>query len=433
LRGRAGLYSIIVVSLVLATRAGAQQATPPPTQQAQPPASPHPAPNANQQEPSPSQPAAPPDLAPQLPPFAAGETPRGPVPPLSTIASYAGLIVRDIQFKGPPERERDHLLQFVSQKVGQPLDREAIRHSIETLYAIGLFYDIQVEAEKTPENQVSLTFVLVLNYFIGTVDVVGTQGRPNSNQIISATKLQLGEIYTPEKLQRAQSSILQLMSDNGYYRASVTAEEHPRPNTSQIDITFHLTPGPIAHVGNVTVKGEAGFSQGQIQDIAKMHPGDRLTSDRVSNALQRIRKAYVKQNRLLVQVLISDKTYRPETNVVDFTFTIQPGPKVQILAQGYKIRKSTLQKRVPVYEENALDDDLLNEGRRNLLDYMQSKGYFDAKVGIKKETDESANELRAIFVIDPGQRFKLARIMFRGNKYFDVDALRTHMQVQPAT
>jgi outer membrane protein assembly complex protein YaeT len=64
---------------------------------------------------------------------------------------------------------------------------------------------------------------------------------------------------------------------------------------------------------------------------------------------------------------------------------------------------------------------------------MQSKGYFDAKVGIKKESDETANELRAIFVIDPGQRFKLARVIFHGNKYFDVDALRARMQVQPAT
>jgi len=352
---------------------------------------------------------------------------------MSTIAAYSGRIVHDIQFKGPPERERNHLLQFVAQKVGQPLNREAIRASIEKLYALGIFYDIQVEAEKTADNQVSLTFVMVLNYFVGTVDVVGTPSRPNSNQVISGTKLQLGEIYTPEKLQRAEKSILQLMSDNGYYRASVTAEEHPRADTSQIDITFRLVPGPIAHVGSVTVKGEAGYSQGQIQDIARMHPGDRLTSDRISSSLQRIRKAYVKQNRLLVQVLISDKTYRSETNVVDFTYTIQPGPKVQILVDGFKIRKSTVQKRVPVYEENALDDDLLNEGRRNLLDYMQSKGYFDAKVGIKKESDESANELRAIYVIDPGQRFKLARIIFHGNKYFDAEALRARMQVQPAT
>ena len=65
---------------------------------------------------------------------------------------------------------------------------------------------------------------------------------------------------------------------------------------------------------------------------------------------------------------------------MDYAFEIEPGPKVEIAAEGFKISHSQLKKNVPVYEENALDDDLLNEGRRNLLNYMQGRGYFDAKV-----------------------------------------------------
>jgi len=410
-----------------------------PKPQSSPPQSPSPAPSSappSQAKPPQSElPAAPvPQQAqPPLAPPSGDQAPSGPVPPLSAIAAYAGSPVREINFKGVPDREREHLLEFVSQKIGQPLDRDQIRRSIENLYASGLFSDIEVQAEKAPDDSVILTFVLVNNSFIGTIDVTGETARPSANQIISATKLQLGEIYTQEKLDRAEKSILQMMLDNGYYRASVTAEEHRRPETHQSDITFHLSPGPPARVGQIQLEGKPGFSKGQIEDMAKMHPGNIVTADRVSNGLQRIRKAYVKQNRLLVQVLISSKTYLPEKNVVDYTFTIDPGPQVQILAEGYKIRKSTLQKRVPVYEENAFDDDLLNEGRRNLLDFMQSRGYFDAKVGIKKENDPEHNQVRAIYVIDPGVRYKLARLIIRGNKYFDQDALRSRMQVQPAT
>jgi outer membrane protein insertion porin family len=423
LRQRAGRYSILIVCLVLAEQALGQQTAQPGSQQTPP--SPPPAASA---------PASPPQtLAPQPPPFSPGEVPLGPIPPLSAIAAYVGLPVREIHFKGVPDREQPHLAQFVSQKTGQTLNRAAIRDSIRSLYATGLFYDIQVEADKTSDNELILTFVMVRNYFIGTVDVVGGGGRPSTNQLISTTKLQLGEIYTPRKLDRAQRNILQLMSDNGFYSATVTAEEHPRPNTSQMDLTFHLVPGSAAHLGKIQVTGQPGYSKGQIEDIAKMHSGDTVTAERVSSALQRIRKAYVKQKRLLVQVLISEKTYRPETNVVDYTFDIQPGPKVEIIAEGYKIRRNTMRKRVPVYEENAFDDDLLNEGRRNLLDYMQSKGYFEAKVGIKKESQPEHNLLRAIYVIDPGARYKLVRVLIHGNRYFDQQALRTRMQVQPAT
>ena len=255
-----------------------------------------------------------------------------------------------------------------------------------------------------------LTFATVNNYFIGSVNVEGEPGRPSANQIISATKFQLGEVYTQEKLDRAQKNILQLMSDNGFYRASLTHDEHLHPETDQADVIFRLSPGAPAQVGQITVKGDAGYSKGQIEDIARMHSGDRVTSDRVSGALQRIRKKYLKQKRLLAQVSIAERIYRSDTNKLDFTFLIDPGPTVDIGVEGFKIRQGILRKKVPVYEENALDDDLLNEGRRNLLDYLQTRGYFDAKVGVKKQSEPTRNELRAIYVIDAGLPHKLVKV-----------------------
>ena len=415
-----GLCVILAVWLVLPWVAAAGQ---PPQQSQQQP--------EPQQKPQSAQPAAEPPPA-ALPTDLPGELPTGPVPPLSPIAAYVGRVVGDIRFPKVPERERSHLLGLLPQKQGQPLNRDHIGEGIVALYNTGLFSDIQVEAEDLPGNQVGVTFITVGNFFVGTISVTGEPSRPSTNQIISTTKLQLGEIYTDDKLVRAQSNVLQLLAENGYYRSSVTAEEHPRPDTSQMDVIFHLTTGAPAHIAQVIVNADAGISQGQAEDIAKMHPGDKVTADRFNNGLQRLRKHYVKQNRLLVQVLVAEKTYHPESNGVDYRFQITPGPRVEILAEGYKVSKGTLQKRVPVYEENALDDDLLAEGRRNLLDYMQGKGYFDAKVGIKKESP-STSQLKAIYVIDPGVRYKLAKVIISGNKYFLQDALSDRMRVQPAT
>ena len=353
--------------------------------------------------------------------------------PFGPISSYLGLPVSEIRFKGVGEREQNHLRELIPQKVGKPLDRELVRDSIKVLFETGLFADLQVQADKTADDHVILTFLTVNNYFVGSINVEGDPGRPSANQVVSATKFQLGEVFTPDRLERAQKSILQLLADNGYYRAAVTYEEHPHPETDQMDILFRLNPGPPASVGIVGIKGEPGYSKGQIEDIAKIHTGDRVTADRITNALQRIRKKYLKQKRLLAQVSIAERNYRADTNKVDYTFLIDPGPTVEIEVEGFKIRQSVLRKRVPVYEENALDDDLLNEGRRNLLDYMQTRGYFDAKVGVKKQSEPTTNTLRAIYVIDPSDRHKLMKVIITGNKYFDQEALRTRMQVQPAT
>ncbi len=57
-----------------------------------------------------------------------------------------------------------------------------------------------------------------------------------------------------------------------------------------------------------------------------------------------------------------------------------PDRRWRLSTEGFKISRGALKKNVPIYEENALDDDLLNEGRRNLINYLQGRGYFAAKV-----------------------------------------------------
>jgi len=322
------------------------------------------------------------------------------------------------------ESDREHLLQLLPQKIGEPLDRARVGDSIRALYATGRFADIQAEVVPSGPG-VILTFKTSANFFGGAITVEGAPPHPTANQIVNASKLQLGELYTQEKLDRALENIRQLMQEDGYYRARVTAETVSNPATLQVNILFHISRGDEARVGEVKVTGTSGISSLEVQDIAHLERGDRVTAARVRGALQRLRKKFQKQNRALAQVSIAEQLYHPETNRVDFTFKLDPGPVVVIYAQGYHIRRGVLKKEIPVYEENAVDDDLLNEGKRNLIDYLQTRGHFAAKVDIRKETD--AKSFRVIYQIDPGPLHKLALVEITGNKNFlDTAALRSY-------
>jgi outer membrane protein insertion porin family len=350
---------------------------------------------------------------------------------LSGISAYEGKVVEAIEIPQAPQRDREHLLQMLPLKAGDKLGRDQVRESIRVLYATGRFADIQ--AEVTPAGDgVVLTFVTSLNFFVGAIDVEGAPSHPNANQIINASKFELGELYTQEKLDRALQNIRLLMQENGYYRARVTAESTSNVATQQANVLFHITPGPPAHVGEVQVTGTSGLPPFEIQRIAHMDHGDRVTASRISDSLQRLRKKFTKQNRVLAQVSIAQQQYRSATNSVDYTFQIDPGPVVVIMAQGFHVSRRVLRKEIPVYEENALDDDLLNEGKRNLVDYLQTRGHFDAKVEIRRENDPQT--LRVIYQIDAGPVYKLVLVDIAGDKNFmDVAALKSRMQVQPAT
>jgi outer membrane protein insertion porin family len=346
----------------------------------------------------------------------------------SSTPGYEGKTVRTIDITGVDQHARDHLLQLLPQKIETPLDRDQIRDSIRVLYSTGRFADIQAEVAPSGDG-VNLTFATSPNFFVGAVNVEGAPSRPNANQIVNSAKLQLGELYNRDKLNRALENIRQLLQENGYYRARVTAESTSNPADQQADVLFHVTAGSQAHVGEVKVIGTSSLSSSQVQRLAHMNPNDRLTAVRVSDSLQRLRKKFQKQNRALAQVSIASETYHADTNAVDFTFQVDPGPVVLISAQGYRISRGVLKKEIPVYEENAVDDDLLNEGKRNLLDYMQTRGHFDAAVDIRKESDPKT--LRVIYQIDPGPLHKLAMVEIAGNKGFlDTAQLRSYLQIQ---
>jgi outer membrane protein insertion porin family len=345
---------------------------------------------------------------------------------LAAMSSYVGRTVKLVELPGVPDA--DHLLQMVPQKAGQPLDRDQVRDSIRVLFSTGRFADIQAEVTVSGAD-VILTFTTSLNFFVGAVDVEGAPGHPSYNQIVNASKLQFGELHTPDKLNRSLQNIRQLMQENGYYRASVTAESTSNAATQQVSILFHITAREPAHVGEVKVSGHASFSQGQIQDLARLHPGERVTAARITNALQHLRKRLQKQQRVLAQVSIAEQKYRAESNAVDYTFLIEPGPVVVVYAQGFHVSRGTLKKEIPIYQENALDDDLLNEGKRNLLNYLQSRGHFDASVDFQKETTPEI--VRIIYRIDPGPVHKLELVEITGNKYFSTQLLRQRLQIQP--
>jgi outer membrane protein insertion porin family len=347
---------------------------------------------------------------------------------LAAMSEYTGRTVESIDLPGV--RDADRLLKMLPQKVGQPLDRDAVRDSIRVLFAIGRFADIQAEVVPSASG-VKLTFKSSPNFFIGAVDVQGAPGRPNPNQIVNASKLQLGELFSTDKLNQAVQNISQLLQQNGYYRARVTPETTSNVPNQQIDILLKVSPGEPAHVGEVKLTGSSSFSTSSLQDVAHMHPGDRITAGRITNSLQRLRKRLQKQQRVLAQVSIAEQKYNPASNAVDYTYLIEPGPVVIIYAVGFHISGAVLKKEIPVYQENAIDDDLLTEGKNNLLDYLQSRGRLDASVEIRKSTTPEA--IRVVYSIDPGPVHKFVLIDITGYKYFSRKTIRQRMQIQPAS
>lgn len=353
---------------------------------------------------------------------------------IGTLAKYQGEIVRRIGFRGIAGTNPEMLGKLLVQPTGEPLDRDKLRSSLEALYATGRFASLLVEAEYAQPSGLSLVFVATENYFYGDINVVGTPKKGNSkpHQLVDASKLDLGTTFSREEVDRAVERMTKVLADNGYYKSKITYQLKPNDQTRQMEVDFHVVPGPVARVGTVTLEGDTGIPKDKVRSRTKLKTGAVVKQENVTRALERLRKNYQKNNHLEAQVSLTGRQYQPETNTLNYAFKVDEGPTVAITTAGTKVSKGELKKLVPVYQENSVDDDLLNEGRRNLRDYLQIKGYFDVEVEVERHPTPQ-NHLNILYVIDPGDRHKLAAVKVEGNHYFDTETILERMAIQPAT
>ncbi|MBI1740730.1 MAG: BamA/TamA family outer membrane protein [Candidatus Koribacter versatilis] len=350
---------------------------------------------------------------------------------MGTIAPYLGVPIEEIELPGVPAEDATHLLAATPLKTGEPLTRQGLHDAMQSLFATGRFADIQAEADRTTTG-VRLRFLTMPNYFVGQITVEGVSTNPSPNQLATASRLQLGELYSREKLDRALASLQRVLEDSGFHRSKVNASEQRDARQHQANLTFHVELGPRAVVGQIVLQGDVAYSKAEIEEIAKFHSGDGVASTRLTRALQRLRSRFQKQDRLLAQVSAASRTYRPESNTVDYTFNVERGPVVEIAAEGFKISQRQLRKLVPIYEEGAVDDDLLNEGRRNIQNHLQTLGYFAATVSVSQRNVQDGKGLRVTYAISPGERHKLAAIRISGNQFFEDELVRGRMLSQTA-
>jgi len=315
---------------------------------------------------------------------------------------------------------------------GKPFDFAVERESLRKLYATGDYSDIRVTA--APEGDgLHIDFVVRRNYFNNVVRIEGLKEPPTAPAALAAMRLNLGEPFRESSLHDAVSRLQDALRAEGLYRAKVSWDLVPHSDTRQMDITINVEPCPRARVGGFAFQNQTPFPESELLRRSKIKQKAEITSARLTRGSQRLKKYLVNQGYLGAGVLITTGDYDAASNNVPLHYEITAGPRVRLEVNGAKLSKGKERKLLPIYAEGAVDEDLLQEGRRNLRDYFQRDGYFDADVQVTSHQDAQNSERVITYDINRGNRFHLAGVSFDGNKYFRRDLLFSRLQLQPAS
>lgn len=353
---------------------------------------------------------------------------------------FEGRTIGRLDFKPPdqplPRPELDRLLPL---HVGSPLRQADVRQSLQKLLDTGRYSDVSIDAEPLGDG-VALLISTELTYFVGGVSFDGVADPPNRNQLLTATKLELGMPFVESQMQQSVESLQERLRANGLHRATVHYVLERDPHTEEVGVHFQLDAGPRARFDGVQLSGKFERLPSKIIRATRYRRGlgpiqlpgwSQATEEGVQTGVERVRRDFQNQGRLQVKVSLGKLEYHEKTNTVTPTLDIDDGPLIQVSTSGAHVSQGRLRQLIPIYQERAVDRGLLLEGGRNLVDYFQSQGYFDAAVDFNEESP-SPGVQRIDYNVTRNARHRLVGIEITGNHFFDADTIRERLSVRQA-
>ena len=372
---------------------------------------------------------------------ASGAAVSSPLPGLPvSIWSKSGTTITGVQFRGVQFGDNTAILNELQQKTGQPLDAEKVRADLQMLFASGRYRDIAVYGEASG-NGLTLIYAGAPRYYVGRVDINGVREERLTSLLQFATKLDAGTPFTDAQIPSAIDGLKQSLARAGYYQPTIAVVTTKDDANQQVNATFTVDTGPQARVGTVTVTGtdpgitvqefrkRGDLNCSRLTTLLKHNCEPKVTRETSSNALSGVRSFYQKKDRLEGTISLQKETYAPPRKQLDYDFLANQGPVVKVEIDGAKITASRKKLLVPVYQEGAVDIDLLNEGAFNIRDFLQQKGYFDATDSVQL-LGAGSNSVTVKYTVNEGQQHRVTAVRIRGNKYFDTETLADRLQVK---
>jgi outer membrane protein assembly factor BamA len=354
------------------------------------------------------------------------------------LLSYEGQSVSSVELAGQPDLNLDEVMPLVAQQGGEDFSVQKVDQTIAALRRYGKFTDVQLDL-RPEQDGVRVVFILQPAIYFGMYQFPGAE-RFSYARLVQAANYVQQEPFSPVDIQKARESVLTFLRRNGYFQSEVTPEVQIDKANNLANVNFRVKLNRLAKFGDILIQGTTPDETDRLKERLRslrarlrssaIREGKDYSLSILQNATQYIESYLQSENRLGATVRLLGANYIAETNRADVSFDIQPGPPVHATVEGAHLWPWDRHKLLPVYQQNGLTPELVQEGRQNLLNRYRDKGFFDVQV--ETETTARPDGIIISYRIKKGARKKIEDVAFSGNKKFDEKELEQHVNVREA-
>ncbi len=331
-------------------------------------------------------------------------------------------VVTQIDVVGAKKVEEATVRFKLKIRVGDPYSPETVREDIKSLYSLGYFEDIAVNADIF-EGGLKLIFVLQEKPSIQTIKIVGNK-KLTEEKIRSKIDLVEGSIIPPGALLKNADKIRLFYEEEGYYRAQIDAREE-RISPAEVSVTITIVEGDKYDIGEIHIAGNKFLKEkdikGKLQtsELFLWFFGGTLKRDELRRDLDRIRAYYLDNGFLDIAVEDPQIEVNPAKKRLVITIRVEEGPQYRIskltlggnkLFPEGEIRRLMTSMPGGIFSREKLQADVVA-----ITDRYSEHGYLFADVVPVTDVQRSDTTVGVSMEITEGQQAFINRIEIAGN------------------
>ncbi|MDY6407801.1 MAG: outer membrane protein assembly factor BamA [Pseudomonadota bacterium] len=342
----------------------------------------------------------------------------------SVLASPAmAEVLKDIKIEGTRRIEDATVMNYLNLEKGQDVSEAEIDRATKTLFATGLFSNVDIAINKgVAQIKVEENPIVHQIYFEGN-------NKLDDDVLKTEVLLKPRTVYTKRKVQSDAARLVDVYKRNGRYAATVTPKIIQK-DQNRVDVIFEIDEGNRTEVKKINITGNHAFSVDTLQDKMMTKEAawyrfltstDTYDPDRLNYDQELLRRFYMQNGYVDFKVNSAVAELLPDKSGFVITIDVSEGDR-------YRFGKSDVKVSLPEYKEKEKLADLI-EFRENevfdiskvdtavdeLTDAVENQGYAFAAVEPQFQKDEKTKTVNVLFRIAEGQKVYIDKIQINGN------------------
>ena len=337
-------------------------------------------------------------------------------------AQTSGGAINAVRIEGNQRIEAETVKSYLFIQVGDPFDPALINKSLKSLFATGLFGDVNMVREGN-----TLVIRVVENQIINRLAFEGNT-RIKDDALSNEVELRSRVVFTRTKVQKDVARIVEIYRRSGRFAATVEAKIIQLPQ-NRVDLVFEIDEGPETEIKRINFIGNRRYSDGDLRDVIltkestllnffsayDSYDPDRLTFDR-----DLLRTYYLSEGYADFRVISAVAELTRDRTGFFITFTVDEGKrykfgKIEIDSQLRDLSIEELFADVGTIEEDWYDANLIEDTIQALTDTVGNLGFAFVDIRPRTQRDRENLIIDLVYEIAEGPRVFVERINIVGN------------------